>query len=219
MVLQDRLATEGFQVHWLRDAPQVLSASVESGAELVLIEMDLPGIDGFEICRRLRADRRTVHLPVMMLSGEVVERDKVRGFEVGANDFLARPFGLDEFAARVRSLLRHGGGPRQSGVLRAGGIELDLDRCRIQAAGRRVVLTGTQLALLRELMSQPGLTLRRSYLLNRIRNSGELILEEARTIDSHIARIRRKLGPAGKHIVTVRGMGYRFEAGPKTIYR
>jgi DNA-binding response OmpR family regulator len=210
-LLQRCLAAGGFEVMLLGDGLEVLPSATVSSPDLILLELDLPGIGGLEACRLLRADARTSRVPVILIGSEVSERDKVRGFEAGANDFLSRPFGLDEFVARVKALLRHEGGSPRRGVLRAGRIELNLDLHRVRVRGRRVVLTTMELALLRELMSLAGLTLRRSYLLDRIRTRGSGECHGSRTIDSHVARIRRRLGPEGRRIVTVRGVGYRFE--------
>ncbi len=213
--LQGRLAAEGFAVIPVRDGSQALPSAAATRPDVILLELTLPEIDGLEVCRRLRVDRRTAHMPVMILSEAVEEPVKVLGFEVGANDFLARPFGLDEFAARVKSLMRRVGGPRTSGVLSGGRVELDLDRYQVTVGGRPVTLTAKQLALLCELMSMSGIALRRSYLNDRIGAGGKGTADGLRTIDTLIARLRGKLGSEGRRIVTVRGVGYRFERTPE----
>ncbi|MCI0409239.1 MAG: response regulator transcription factor, partial [Acidobacteria bacterium] len=202
---------EGFAVIPVRDGSQTLPSAAATRPDVILLELTLPEIDGFEVCRRLRADRRTAHMPVMLLSEAVEEPVKVLGFEVGANDFLTRPFGLDEFTARVKSLMRRVGGPRRSGVLSGGSVELDLDRYQVSVGGHPVTVTARQLALLCELMSMSGIALRRSYLHERMSAGGNGKADGQRTIDSLVARLRSKLGSEGRRIVTVRGVGYRFD--------
>lgn len=209
--LQSRLASEGFTVIPVRDGSKALSWAAATRPEVILLELAMTEVDGFEVCRRLRSDRRTAHMPVMLLSEAVEEPLKILGFEAGANEFLARPFGLDEFAARVKALIGRLGGSRPGGVLQGGGVELDLDRNQASVGGHPITLTGKQLALLRELMSVSGIPLRRSYLQDRVGAAGSAHAKGLRTIDSHVARLRRKLGPEGRRIVTVRGVGYRFE--------
>ncbi|HEU5182446.1 MAG TPA: response regulator transcription factor [Candidatus Polarisedimenticolia bacterium] len=215
-LLQNRLSEEGFAVTIIDNGPEAVPSVAATRPEVVLLERALPEVDALEVCRRLRADRRTAHLPVMILSEEVPERDKVQGFEVGATDFITRPFGLDEFTARVKALIRRGG-PRRSGVLRAGEIELDLDRQLATVGGRRALLTPLEMALLRELMSLSGRTLRRHYLRERIWSARGARSIRLRTIDAHVARLRKHLGPEGWRIVSVHGAGYRFESAPEAI--
>lgn len=215
--LQDRLAEEGFAVTTVQTGTEALSSAAAIRPEIVLLELALPDVGGLEVCRRLRADRRTAHLPVMILSGEVREREKVLGFEVGANDFLARPFGMNEFVARVKALLRREGSPRRSGILSVGRIELDLDRQLVSVGGRCIKLSAREMALLRELMSRGGLTLRRSFLVDRIWDDGKATPARLRTIDAHVVRLRRSLGSEGRRIVTVRSVGYKFETDDDRI--
>lgn len=209
--LQSRLASEGFTVIPVRDGSKALSWAAATRPDVILVELAMPEVDGFEACRRLRSDRRTANMPVMLLSEAVEEPVKVLGFEAGANDFLARPFGLDEFAARVKALISRLGRPRPGGVLQGGSVELDLDRKQAFVGGLPITLTAKQLALLRELMSVSGIPLRRSYLQDRVGAGGSENANKARTIDSHVARLRSKLGSEGRRIVTVRGVGYRFD--------
>ena len=209
--VQSRLATEGFTVIPVRDGSKALSWAAATRPEVILLELAMPEVDGFEVCRRLRSDRRTAHMPVMLLSEALEEPLKLLGLEAGANDFLARPFGLDEFAARVKALISCLGGSRPGGVLQGGRVELDLDRNQASVGGHPITLTGKQLALLRELMSVSGIPLRRSYLQDRVGAGGSANANGLRTIDSYVARLRSKLGSEGRRIVTVRGVGYRFE--------
>jgi DNA-binding response OmpR family regulator len=214
--IRNRLEGDKLEVILLSDGRKAFPSAVANHPDAVLLELAAPGLDGIEACRRLRADRRTAHLPIMLLSGEVTERDRVQGFEAGANDFLSRPFGLDELAARVKALLARWGEPRSRGILRGGRIELDLDRHRVRVGGRRVDLTAGELTLLKELIGLAGLTLPRSHLLDRMRAGDRRGPQGLRTIDSHVARIRRRLGPEGRRIVTVRGIGYRFETSRRS---
>ena len=172
----------------------------------------LPGMDGLEVCRRLRADSATSSLPVIMLTAKADEVDRVVGLEMGADDYLAKPFSPKELVARVRAVLRRARPEPAVRSLSAGGVALDRDRHMVTVHGRPVELTPKEFDLLQALLGAPGRVLTREHLLNRVWGYARADEIESRTVDVHIRRLRAKLGAEERRIVTVKGIGYRFDA-------
>ena len=214
------LRQAGFEARCFPDAAGFFDACAEQRPDPVLLDIMLPGVDGMEILRRLRADGATQHVPVMMLTAKGTEYDKVSGLDAGADDYLAKPFGMMELISRVNALLRRAAAPSvgdaASGAaqdeLRSGAIALSPSRHEVRAGGQPVALTLKEFELLRVLMENEGLVLTRAQLLEKV--WGITFAGETRTVDAHVKTLRQKLGavcPGAEEAVgTVRGVGYRF---------
>jgi DNA-binding response OmpR family regulator len=203
-VLRLNLAKAGFGVHLAGDGEAGLAAVAELRPVAVILDVGLPGIDGIEVCRRLRAaDDWT---PVLFVTARDDEADRIIGLELGADDYITKPFSPREVVARVSSVLRRSQGhPDGAEPLRVGLVRLDIAQRRAFADGAEVALTATEFDLLAFLMRRPGRVLGRNQLLSEV--WGYSSIAGARTVDVHIAQLRGKLGPASP-IRTVRGVGY-----------
>ena len=196
----------GFRVTGAATGRQALEALSRHSPDLVLLDVGLPGIDGFEVCRTMRTRGHT--MPVMFLTGHDTVDERVRGLDLGGDDFVTKPFELKEVAARVRALLRraHHGRTAEQHRLRAGQVELDPDAHRVWAAGQPLDLTTTEFALLRYLMENPGRVLTRAQIQERVWNHRT---EGSGSVDTYVYYLRRKLGGPGQSLIrTVRGTGY-----------
>jgi DNA-binding response OmpR family regulator len=201
------LEHEGFRVLQARDGEEALSHFEAEQVDLVVLDVMLPKVDGLEVCRRLRA-RSTV--PIIMLTARDDELDKVVGLELGADDYITKPFSIREFRSRVRALLRRAalGGPGEGReVITADGLAIDLAKRVVELDGRRVDLTYVEFELLRTMAAKPGRVYGRQALLQAL--WGDSAYREPRTIDVHVRHLREKLGDS-ELIQTVRGVGYRF---------
>jgi DNA-binding response OmpR family regulator len=180
--------------------------------DLVVLDLMLPEVDGLEVCRRLRRDPRTVAVPIIMLTAKTDEVDRVVGLEMGADDYVAKPFSPKELVARVRAVLRR---TRPVGevaqVLTSGPLTLDTARHRVAVGGRSLELTPKEFELLQALMEAAGRVLSREYLLGRVWGYARADEIESRTVDVHVRRLRAKLGEEGRRIATVKSIGYRLE--------
>lgn len=179
--------------------------------QVVLLDIMLPEEDGISILKRLRADRRTHRVQVILLTAKGSEFDKVVGLDAGADDYVSKPFGMMELMARVRSALRRAGNEERP-ALRLGPVAVDPDRHLVQVDGEDVALTRKEFQLLRLLLERRGTVLTRDQLLNTV--WGYDFDGASRTVDVHIRTLRQKLGEAGNLIQTVRGMGYKIEEAP-----
>jgi len=210
-LLRARLEPEGFQVIAAYDGPEGLRAVTEARPDLVILDLILPGLDGVELCRRIRRQPETARLPILVLSGKTEEVDKVVMLELGADDYVTKPFRPKEVVARVKSLLRRVSTPAPPRVLRVGTLEVDLDRYTVFVAGEPVSLTAKEFELLKALLEAKERTLTRAFLLERVWEYGEELEIETRTVDVHIRSLRKKLGSEGARIITVRNVGYRLD--------
>jgi two-component system, OmpR family, response regulator len=200
------LKREGFEPIWARSGEQALEELARHPVRLVVLDIGLPGIDGFEVCRRLR--RRT-GVPILVLSAREDEVDRVAGLEAGADDYVVKPFSPRELVARVKAILRRAPGPgavAPDGFLVVGDVELDHAARTVTVAGDPVELTSREFDLLAALLSHPGVVLSRDRLLE-LAWQGEFA-GGTRTVDVHVAQLRRKLGRPGL-VETVRGAGYK----------
>lgn len=205
------LHSSGFEAAGFALPSEFFSALDEEIPELVLLDIMLPEQDGLSILDRLRKDERTVNIPVMMLTAKGSEYDKVTGLDAGADDYLAKPFGMMEMLARVRALIRRQSTKdpeRAMSVLKIGKVVLDTVKHRVTAKGEEVVLTLKEYEVLRYLMENPGVVLTREKLLERV--WGYTFDGGSRTVDVHIRTLRSKLGDCGEIIDTIRGVGYRI---------
>ena len=204
------LNASGFRAVGFEDAREFYAALADDTPELIMLDIMLPGEDGISILKRLKADARTADIPVIMATANGNEYDKVIGLDLGADDYLAKPFGMMEMASRVRAVLRRSGrAAEKQQLIRVGGLEMNLGEHIVTADGIRVQLTLKEFELLRTFMTNPGRAFTREQLLSSV--WCEDFLGETRTVDVHVGTLRQKLGSCGKYIRTVRGVGYRLE--------
>ena len=208
------LQRDGYEVVQASDGREALARFAEQTFDLVVLDVMLPKMDGLEVCRRLRA-RSSV--PIIMLTAKSEEIDKVLGLELGADDYITKPFSIREFRSRVRALLRRVSSPRQatgeSSTIEVGEVLIDLARRTVEVGGRPVQLTYVEFELLRTLASSPGVVFSRQRLLEALWGGSDY--REPRTIDVHVRHLREKLEPdpsEPRYLQTVRGAGYRFAA-------
>jgi phosphate regulon transcriptional regulator PhoB len=206
------LERDGFHCQTATTGPEALHAARTQRPDLVLLDVMLPDLDGFEVCRRLRADATMAAVPIIMLTAKSEEVDRVVGLELGADDYVVKPFSPKELVARVKAVLRRLRPATPAERLAAGGITIDLGRRRVEADGRSVSLAPREFALLQALVESPGRVLSREQLLTRAWGYARADEIESRTVDVHVRRLRAKLGRAGDRIVTVKGVGYQLDA-------
>lgn len=204
------LQATGYEAQGFADGKAFSAALAENLPDLVLLDIMLPGEDGLQILKRVRADARTAQLPVMMLTAKGTEFDKVIGLDSGADDYMTKPFGMMELVSRVKALLRRT--KRENAhVLSCGALTLNRDTHRVLAEGQEVLLTHKEFELLEYLLENSNIVLTRDKILDCIWGYSAEV--ETRTLDVHIRSLRQKLGPCGELIETVRGVGYRIGAG------
>jgi two-component system, OmpR family, response regulator len=207
------LERDGFRVVHARDGEEALVRFAEENVDLVVLDLMLPRLDGLEVCKRLRAQST---VPIIMLTARDDELDKVLGLELGADDYITKPFSIREFRSRVRALMRRAAAPRPGDrdddeVIDVAGVRIDVPRRTVVAHGKDVQLTFVEFELLRLLASSPGRVFSRRQLLERLRGGADY--REPRTIDVHVRHLREKIERDPHEpelIMTVRGVGYRF---------
>ncbi len=204
------LQAAGFSAAGCADGEEFWQAMRKETPELVMLDIMLPGEDGISILKKLRAVPATADIPVIMATAKGTEYDRVIGLDLGADDYLTKPFGMMEMVSRIRAVLRRTGHRAEPTVLRQGGILLDEARHAVEVDGSPVTLTLKEYDLLRLFMENPGLVFTRDRLLSAV--WGADYYGETRTVDVHIGTLRTKLGPAGDILQTVRGVGYKLEA-------
>lgn len=212
-LLRTILEREGFEVVSAQDGLEALEAVRREKPDLLLLDLILPGLDGLEVLRRIRNDPQTAHLPIIILSGKEEERDKVIGLEIGADDYVTKPFQANELVARIKSRLRRSATTEPARVLKVGNLEMNLDRYTVTLAGRPIHLTSKEFSLLRALIMTNGRVLSRDALFESVWGHHKDADLQSRTIDVHIRSLRNKLGPEGRRIFTVRNVGYRLDPG------
>jgi DNA-binding response OmpR family regulator len=201
----DYLRAAGYDVVTALDGAKGLASARREKPDLVVLDLMLPEMDGLDVCRALR---REGDVPIIMLTARVEETDRLIGLELGADDYITKPFSPRELVARVRTVLRRAGGSTESDVIRAGDIELNRAHYEVTLPDHTVTLTPTEFEIMATLMSQPGRIFSRSQLLSAVH--GISFESYERAIDSHIRNLRHKLGTR-EYIVTVHGVGYKFE--------
>ena len=208
------LRQAGHQPQVADSAEQALAQLRESLPDLVLLDWMLPGQSGVELARRLRADRRTRDIPIIMLTARADEQDKLSGLETGADDYVTKPFSPRELNARIKAVLRRRAPEATDDVVEAGGLRLDPASHRVHAGDEPVSLGPTEFRLLHYLMTHPERVHSRVQLLDQV--WGDHVFVEERTVDVHIRRLRKALEPSGldARVQTVRGSGYRFSVRP-----
>ena len=209
------LAKAGYRVSTAADSSEALSAAREERPDLVILDVMLPGVSGYDVLAELRRREETRDVGVILLTARREEVDRIRGLSLGADDYLTKPFSPAELALRVNGLLRRLGSPavRAGSTLTAGPITVDRSAHRIQVDGRELDLTATEFKLLVTLIERRGRVQSRPQLLETVWDAQPDI--QTRTVDMHVQRLRTKLGLAGDLIETVRGFGYRFKAAER----
>ncbi len=203
----------GYGVLEVFDGAAALEAARSKAPALLVLDLMMPGLTGFEVLRALKNDGETASIPVIVLSAHADESNRVLGLELGAEDFVRKPFSPRELVLRGRAILQHRQAPPvEARRFTSGAISLDQDRCVAQINGEAVSLTAIEFELLGLLVRNGGRVLRREALLAQIWGEDSDI--DLRTVDTHIRRLRDKLGPAAAQVVTVRGFGYRLDEGP-----
>lgn len=204
------LRNAGHEVTVARDGATALAQVQRALPDLVLLDVMLPDVSGVEVCRRLRRSSETTRLPVIMLTAKTEEVDRVVGFEVGADDYVTKPFSPRELVLRVEAILRRTLArpePAAPQTISLGPLTIDVPAHSVLVGGEEVVLTALEFRLLMDLVTRAGRVQSRNALLERVWGYAPNV--ETRTVDTHVKRLREKLGPAGKCIETVRGVGYR----------
>ncbi len=211
-LLRYALGREGYNVRSAYTGEEALSAVSEKTPDLILLDLMLPGMDGLEVCRRIKGDPSTQSVPIVMLTAKAEDVDIVTGLEVGADDYVTKPFGTRVLIARIRAVLRRKGRqPSSRGhskILKIHDIVIDTDRHEVTVSGRQIKLTYTEFKLLHFLAKRPGVVFSRNQILHALH--GDAGVTTDRSVDVQVVGLRRKLGAAGKYIETVRGVGYRF---------
>lgn len=209
-VLVYHLSREGYRVTTAINGPGALTTAESDRPDLIILDLMLPGMDGYEVLQRLRRNSRTESIPLILLTARREEEERVKGFEVGADDYITKPFSARELTLRVEALLRRSRAEpfSQTRRIAAGSVELDRDAHRAFSGGDELQLTPLEYRLLEVLLERRGRVQSRRQLLQAVWDTNAPI--ETRTVDMHVARLRTKLGEAAPLIETVRGLGYRF---------
>jgi len=208
-LLRFSLEQEGFAVRTAATGAEALEETAKRLPDLLVLDLMLPDQPGTEICRRLRANSETASIPIIMLTARSEEVDRVVGFELGADDYVTKPFSPRELVLRIRAVMRRGSSREDAkSAVAHKGLALDCERHRCSLDDREIRLTAKEFGLLEVLMRRPGRVLSRESLLETVWGSN--ISVTLRTVDTHVKRLREKLGAAGVFIETVRGVGYRF---------
>ncbi len=210
-ILQYNLEQAGFEVEVEGEGDRALQAIRRRVPDLILLDLMLPGLDGLELTRLLKREPATADIPLIILTAKSGETDRIVGLELGADDYITKPFSPREVVLRVKAVLRRGhSSAKSSGGLEAGGIRLDVEAHRAWADGEEAMLTATEFRLLTVLVERRGRVQRRAGLLRDVWGYSDDV--DSRTVDTHVRRLRRKLKTAGEQIETVVGVGYRLRA-------
>ena len=209
-LLEYNLEKAGFKVISADDGPEAIELAKKEKPALIILDIMLPSMEGTEVCKAIKRDDATSHIPIIMLTAKGEEVDRIVGLELGADDYITKPFSPRELVLRVKAVLKRGhGGEENEGTITAGNIRIDLERSVVISNGKHLKLTATEFKLLVELVKAKGKVLSRDALLDNVRGTDYYVTD--RTIDTHIRRLREKLGKSAKHIETARGFGYKFQ--------
>jgi two-component system phosphate regulon response regulator PhoB len=213
-LLAHHLRGEGFPVEIVTNGRIALAAVKAQTPALIVLDLMLPEISGLDLCRMIKSDPGTRNVPIVMLSARIEEIDRVLGFELGADDYVVKPFSPRELVLRIRAILRRLSQDKEEVLLRVGELVLDRSRHEVRAAERVIDCTATEFKLLAILMERQGRVQERDRLLTDVWGYDSII--DTRTVDTHMRRLRDKLGPHGSYIETVRGFGYRLATQEQT---
>ncbi|MCK4307717.1 response regulator transcription factor [candidate division WOR-3 bacterium] len=209
-LITHHLEKEGFKVKGFYDGENLLSYVRKELPDIIILDLMLPGIDGIEVCRSLKYDERTSSVPIIMLTAKGSETDRVVGLELGADDYIVKPFSPRELVARIKAVLRRTTLKEEAPkITRIGDLTIDSTKFEVKVKDKRIELTPTELRILEILASHKNWVFNRDQLLNRLWGHDKIVVD--RTIDVHIKKLREKLGEVGKMIKTIRGIGYKLE--------
>ncbi len=209
-LLDFNLTKADYAVLTAKDGESGLALARKHAPDAILLDVMMPGLDGLEVCKRLRSDPATARIPILMLTAKAEEGDRVVGLELGADDYVTKPFAIRELLARVKALLRRAEAASETAeVVKAGKLVIDAGRRTVMAAGKPVTMTTTEFNLLKALADRRGRVLSREDLISIARGDDVTVID--RTVDVHVVALRRKLGKHGDMIETVRGVGYRLK--------
>jgi two-component system alkaline phosphatase synthesis response regulator PhoP len=211
-MLEYNLKKEGFEILSVRNGEDAIESANKEHPDIVILDLMLPGIDGLEVCKSLKNNTKTATIPIIMLTAKSQESDKVVGLELGADDYMTKPFSPRELIARIKAILRrikeHNKLPE---VLKIGDLAIDFSKISVTIKGKPIELTAKEFELLNTLIKAKGRVLSRDYLLDTIWGFEHSMEIQTRTVDVHIRTLRKKLKSEAKHIITVKNYGYRFE--------
>ena len=205
------LEQEGYAVLTASRGDQGLELARKSRPSLLILDLMLPEIDGLTICKTLKNNEKTSGIPIIMLTAKSQESDKVVGLELGADDYVTKPFSPRELVARVKAVLRRGREKPKDKILRSGALEVDTAKHMVTLKGKPVELTSKEYDLLKTLMEADGRVLTRDFLLETVWGYHDSMNIETRTVDMHIGQLRKKLKTGGDQIATIKNVGYRFD--------
>lgn len=208
-LLKVNLRKAGFRFEGFQDAEGLYRYLAREKPHLILLDLMLPGTDGLEVCRHIRRTEGLAGIPIIMLTARGEEADKVVGLELGADDYLTKPFSVKELVARIRAVLRRPGGAEAVRRIAAGPLVIDLDKFEVTADGARVDLTATEFRILQFLAARKGRVFTRDQILDFLWGQEKAVID--RTVDVHIRNLREKLGEAGALIKNIRGVGYKLD--------
>jgi two-component system alkaline phosphatase synthesis response regulator PhoP len=204
------LEKEHFKVEPFYDGESILEYIKKNRPDLIILDLMLPGIDGLEVCKFVKKDEQTNAIPIIMLTAKGTETDKVVGLELGADDYIVKPFSPRELIARVKTVLRRVESKKQmSKIIKTEGLTIDLSKYQVLINNKKIELTTTEFKLLSILISRPGWVFNRDQLLDELWNYDKVVVD--RTIDVHVRNLRKKLGKYGDYIKSMRGIGYKFK--------
>lgn len=211
-MLEYNLKKEGFKVIAAVDGEDALELAGRQQPDLILLDLMLPGMDGLEVCKVLKKESKTSSIPIIMLTAKSQESDKVAGLELGADDYITKPFSPRELVARIKAVLRRvTEREKLPEIFQAGDLKIDFSRICLTVKDKPVELTAKEFELLKTLLRGKGRVLSRDYLLDSIWGFDHAMEIQTRTVDVHIRTLRKKLKNASKYIITVKNYGYRFE--------
>jgi DNA-binding response OmpR family regulator len=208
-LLKVGLERAGYRFEGFQDAEDLYRFLARQKPSLILLDLMLPGTDGLEVCRYIRRSEELAGVPVIMLTARGDESDKVVGLELGADDYVTKPFSMKELIARIRAVLRRPGGGEPARRIHVGPLLMDLDKFEVLVAGSRVEVTATEFKILQLLASRRGRVFTRDQILDFLWGTEKAVID--RTVDVHIRNLREKLGEAGSLIKNIRGVGYKLE--------
>jgi len=211
-MLDYNLKKEGFKTLSTNDGEDALDLATRECPDLIILDLMLPGIDGLEVCKTLKKENRTASIPIIMLTAKSQETDKIVGLELGADDYVTKPFSPRELIARIKAVLRRAkdkDNPLE--VLKMGDLIIDLSKIAVSVKNKPIELTAKEFELLKTLIKAKGRVLSRDYLLDSIWGFDNAVEIQTRTVDVHIRTLRKKLKSEARRIVTVKNYGYRFE--------
>ena len=210
-LLRYNLAKEGYQVKGVESGEEALQEAVSKPPDLILLDLMLPGVDGFDVCKNLKSNSKTSHIPIIMITAKGEDADIVSGLELGADDYITKPFSPRVLIARVKTVLRRKkkADSDTGSVVKIHNIVINPDRFEVTVSGKAINMTATEFAILHLLAKKPGWVFTRNQIINAVRGENYALTD--RSVDVQIVGIRKKLKTAGDYVETVRGIGYRFK--------